>query len=172
MGVTFLDTAEVYGPFDNEVLVGGKAIKGFRDKVQCHQIWISYFADRPGLERMAGVDQPSGTYSRIEVEGSLETTECRDHQSALSAPRRSAVPVEEVVGTMADLVKEGKIRHIGLSEVSAPDAAAGPCKVHPIAAVQTEYSLCGPRAGGRCSPLLPRAGVGFVPYSPLGRTAS
>ncbi len=88
MGVTFLDTAEVYGPFDNEVLVG-KAIKGFRDKVQiATKFGFRILPTGQGLERMAGVDSRPA-HIRESVEGSLEATECRDHRSALSTPRRS-----------------------------------------------------------------------------------
>jgi len=139
MGVTFLDTAEVYGPFDNEVLVG-KAIKGFRDKVQiATKFGFRILPTGQGLERMAGVDSRPA-HIRESVEGSLKRLNVETIDLLYQHRVDPAVPVEEVVGTMADLVKEGKIRHIGLSEVSAQTLRRA-CKVHPIAAVQTEYSL-------------------------------
>lgn len=136
MGVTFLDTAEVYGPFDNEVLVG-KAIKGFRDKVQiATKFGFRILPTGQGLERMAGVDSRPA-HIRESVEGSLKRLNVETIDLLYQHRVDPAVPVEEVVGTMADLVKEGKIRHIGLSEVSAQTLRRA-CKVHPIAAVQTE----------------------------------
>ncbi len=115
MGVTFLDTAEVYGPFDNEVLVG-KAIKGFRDKVQiATKFGFRILPTGQGLERMAGVDSRPA-HIRESVEGSLKRLNVETIDLLYQHRVDPAVPVEEVVGTMADLVKEGKIRHIGLSE--------------------------------------------------------
>ena len=167
MGVTFLDSAEVYGPFDNEVLVG-KAIKGIRDKVQiATKFGFRILPTGQGLERMAGVDSRP-EHIREAVEGSLKRLNIETIDLLYQHRVDPAVPVEEVVGTMADLVKEGKIRHIGLSEVSAQTLRRA-CKVHPITAVQTEYSLWTrePEVGilKACREL----GVGFVPYSPLGR---
>lgn len=167
MGVTFLDSAEVYGPFDNEVLVG-KAIKGIRDKVQiATKFGFRILPTGQGLERMAGVDSRP-EHIRESVEGSLKRLNIETIDLLYQHRVDPAVPVEDVVGTMADLVKEGKIRHIGLSEVSAQTLRRA-CKVYPITAVQTEYSLWTrePEAGilNACREL----GVGFVPYSPLGR---
>jgi aryl-alcohol dehydrogenase-like predicted oxidoreductase len=167
MGVTFLDSAEVYGPFDNEVLVG-KAIKGIRDKVQiATKFGFRILPTGQGLERMAGVDSRP-EHIRESVEGSLKRLNIETIDLLYQHRVDPAVPVEDVVGTMADLVKEGKIRHIGLSEVSSQTLRRA-CKVHPITAVQTEYSLWTrePEAGilNACREL----GVGFVPYSPLGR---
>ena len=167
MGVTFLDSAEVYGPFDNEVLVG-KAIKGIRDKVQiATKFGFRILPTGQGLERMAGVDSRP-EHIRESVEGSLKRVNIEPIDLLYQHRVDPAVPVEDVVGTMADLVKEGKIRHIGLSEVSAQTLRRA-CKVYPITAVQTEYSLWTrePEAGilNACREL----GVGFVPYSPLGR---
>ncbi len=105
---------------------------------------------------MAGVDSRPA-HIRESVEGSLKRLNVETIDLLYQHRVDPAVPVEEVVGTMADLVKEGKIRHIGLSEVSAQTLRRA-CKVHPIAAVQTEYSLWSLRAGGRYSPHLPRAG--------------
>ncbi|EPY4317510.1 aldo/keto reductase [Klebsiella quasipneumoniae] len=167
MGVTFLDSAEVYGPFDNEVLVG-KAIKGIRDKVQiATKFGFRILPTGQGLERMAGVDSRP-EHIREAVEGSLKRLNIDTIDLLYQHRVDPAVPVEEVVGTMADLVKEGKIRHIGLSEVSAQTLRRA-CKVHPITAVQTEYSLWTREPEGGILKACRELGVGFVPYSPLGR---
>ncbi|HDZ9009988.1 TPA: aldo/keto reductase [Klebsiella quasipneumoniae subsp. similipneumoniae] len=167
MGVTFLDSAEVYGPFDNEVLVG-KAIKGIRDKVQiATKFGFRILPTGQGLERMAGVDSRP-EHIREAVEGSLKRLNIETIDLLYQHRVDPAVPVEEVVGTMADLVKEGKIRHIGLSEVSAQTLRRA-CKVHPIIAVQTEYSLWTREPEGGILKACRELGVGFVPYSPLGR---
>ncbi|EPQ4140454.1 aldo/keto reductase [Klebsiella quasipneumoniae] len=167
MGVTFLDSAEVYGPFDNEVLVG-KAIKGIRDKVQiATKFGFRILPTGQGLERMAGVDSRP-EHIREAVEGSLKRLNIETIDLLYQHRVDPAVPVEEVVGTMADLVKEGKIRHIGLSEVSAQTLRRA-CKVHPITVVQTEYSLWTREPEGGILKACRELGVGFVPYSPLGR---
>lgn len=167
MGVTFLDSAEVYGPFDNEVLVG-KAIKGIRDKVQiATKFGFRILPTGQGLERMAGVDSRP-EHIREAVEGSLKRLNIETIDLLYQHRVDPAVPMEEVVGTMADLVKEGKIRHIGLSEVSAQTLRRA-CKVHPITAVQTEYSLWTREPEGGILKACRELGVGFVPYSPLGR---
>ncbi|EIY5063310.1 aldo/keto reductase [Klebsiella quasipneumoniae] len=167
MGVTFLDSAEVYGPFDNEILVG-KAIKGIRDKVQiATKFGFRILPTGQGLERMAGVDSRP-EHIREAVEGSLKRLNIETIDLLYQHRVDPAVPVEEVVGTMADLVKEGKIRHIGLSEVSAQTLRRA-CKVHPITAVQTEYSLWTREPEGGILKACRELGVGFVPYSPLGR---
>ena len=167
MGVTFLDSAEVYGPFDNEVLVG-KAIKGIRDKVQiATKFGFRILPTGQGLERMAGVDSRP-EHIREAVEGSLKRLNIETIDLLYQHRVDPAVPVEEVVGTMADLVKEGKLRHIGLSEVSAQTLRRA-CKVHPITAVQTEYSLWTREPEGGILKACRELGVGFVPYSPLGR---
>ena len=167
MGVTFLDSAEVYGPFDNEVLVG-KAIKGIRDKVQiATKFGFRILPTGQGLERMAGVDSRP-EHIREAVEGSLKRLNIGTIGLLYQHRVRPAVPVGDVVGTMADLVKEGKIRHIGLSEVSAQTLRRA-CKVHPITAVQTEYSLWTREPEGGILKACRELGVGFVPYSPLGR---
>ncbi|WP_407258746.1 aldo/keto reductase [Klebsiella quasipneumoniae] len=167
MGVTFLDSAEVYGPFDNEVLVG-KAIKVIRDKVQiATKFGFRILPTGQGLERMAGVDSRP-EHIREAVEGSLKRLNIETIDLLYQHRVDPAVPVEEVVGTMADLVKEGKIRHIGLSEVSAQTLRRA-CKVHPITAVQTEYSLWTREPEDGILKACRELGVGFVPYSPLGR---
>ena len=167
LGVTFLDTAEVYGPFDNEVLVG-KAIKGIRDKVQvATKFGFRILPTGKGLERMAGVDSRP-EHIRKAVEGSLKRLNINTIDLLYQHRVDPAVHVEDVVGTMSDLIKEGKIRHIGLSEVSA-ETLRRACKVHPITAVQTEYSLWTREPEEGILKACRELGVGFVPYSPLGR---
>lgn len=167
LGVTFLDTAEVYGPFDNEVLIG-KAIKGVRDKVQiATKFGFRILPGGQGLERMAGVDSRP-EHIREAVEGSLKRLNVETIDLLYQHRVDPTVPVEDVVGTMADLVKEGKILHIGLSEVSA-NTLRRACEVHPIAAVQTEYSLWTREPEENILKTCRELGVGFVPYSPLGR---
>ncbi|PLL92060.1 aldo/keto reductase, partial [Klebsiella michiganensis] len=167
LGITFLDTAEVYGPFDNEVLVG-KAIKGIRDKVQiATKFGFHILPGGHGLERMAGVDSRP-EHIREAVEGSLKRLNVDTIDLLYQHRVDPTVPVEDVVGTMAELVKEGKVLHIGLSEVSA-DTLRRACEVHPIAAVQTEYSLWTREPEENILKACRELGVGFVPYSPLGR---
>ncbi|MGN2427911.1 aldo/keto reductase [Klebsiella electrica] len=167
LGVTFLDTAEVYGPFDNEVLVG-KAIKGIRDKVQiATKFGFRILPTGQGLERMAGVDSRP-EHIREAVEGSLKRLNIETIDLLYQHRVDPTVPVEDVVGTMAELLKEGKIRHIGLSEVSA-ETLRRASKVHTITAVQTEYSLWTREPEESIIKACRELGVGFVPYSPLGR---
>ncbi|EBJ1026338.1 aldo/keto reductase [Salmonella enterica subsp. enterica serovar Sarajane] len=167
LGVTFLDTAEVYGPFDNEALIG-KAIKGIRNKVQiATKFGFRILPTGKGLERMAGVDSRP-EHIRKSVEGSLKRLNIDTIDLLYQHRIDPTVPIEDVVGTMAELIKEGKIRHIGLSEVSA-DTLRRACKVHPITAVQTEYSLWTREPEESIIGACREMGVGFVPYSPLGR---
>ena len=167
MGVTFLDSAEVYGLLTMKSL-SGKAIKGIRRKVQiATKFGFRILPTGQGLERMAGVDSRP-EHIREAVEGSLKRLNIETIDLLYQHRVDPAVPVEEVVGTMADLVKEGKIRHIGLSEVSAQTLRRA-CKVHPITAVQTEYSLWTREPEGGILKACRELGVGFVPYSPLGR---
>ncbi|MCC8381295.1 aldo/keto reductase [Xenorhabdus sp. PB30.3] len=167
MGVTFLDTAEVYGPFENEILVG-KAIRGFRDKVQvATKFGFHILPTGNGLERMAGVDSRP-EHIREAVEGSLKRLRIDTIDLLYQHRIDPSVPVEDVVGTMSDLVREGKVRHLGLSEVSA-DTLRRASKVHHITAVQNEYSLWSREPEENILPACRELGVGFVPYSPLGR---
>lgn len=167
LGVNFLDTAEIYGPFTNEALIA-KAIKGRRDNVTiATKFGFNITGAGQGWENMTGVNsQPQ--HIREAVEGSL-TRLGTDHIDLLYQHRFDpAVPIEDVVGTMAELIKEGKVRYLGLSEVSAATLRRA-CAVHPISALQSEYSLWtrDPEQGilATCREL----NVGFVPYSPLGR---
>ncbi len=163
LGVTFLDTADMYGPFTNELLVG-KAIAGRRDEVQ--------IATKFGNERL-----PDGTrlgingkpeYVRRACDASLERLGV-DHIDLYYQHRvDKTVPIEETVGAMAELVQAGKVRHLGLSEASASTIRRAH-SVHPITALQTEYSLFTRHIEAEILPTLRELGIGLVPYSPLGR---
>ena len=162
LGVTHLDTAEIYGPFANEELVG-RAIKGRRDQV--------VLATKFGLVSHAGagpgVLDSSRANSRAAVEGSLKRLGT-DHIDLYYQHRVDPkTPIEETVGALADLVAEGKVRYIGLSE-AGPATIRRAHAVHPIAALQTEYSLWTRDPEAELLPLLRELGIGFVPYSPLG----
>ena len=163
IGVTFLDTAEVYGPFTNEELLG-KALAGKRDRA----IIATKFGWRiggPGIER--GLDSKPA-HIRDVVEGSLRRLRT-DHIDLLYQHRIDPeVPIEEVVGTMAELVHQGKVRFLGLSEAGEANIrrAHG---VHPITALQSEYSLWERNLEERIIPVLRELGIGLVPFSPLGR---
>jgi aryl-alcohol dehydrogenase-like predicted oxidoreductase len=164
LGITFLDTADVYGPHKNEVLVG-KAIKGKRDKiVLATKFGIVRDPANPNVRGVSGKPE----YVRSSCEASLRRLEV-DHIDLYYQHRVDPkTPIEDTVGAMAQLVKEGKIRYIGLSEASAQTLRRA-VKVHPIAALQSEYSLWtrDPEDGilATCREL----GIGFVAYSPLGR---
>ena len=163
IGVTFLDTAEVYGPFTNEELLG-KALAGKRDRA----IIATKFGWRigsPGVER--GLDS-SPAHIRDAVDGSLRRLRT-DHIDLLYQHRIDPkVPIEDVVGTMADLVHQGKVRFLGLSEAGETNIRRAHA-VHPIAALQSEYSLWERNLEARIIPVLRELGIGLVPFSPLGR---
>lgn len=169
LGVTLIDTAEVYGPYANEELVG-RALKQLRGKVKVSIATKFGFRILPhgqGVARMAGVDSRPEHIVQA-VEGSLARLgiDCIDllYQHRVDP----AVPIEDVVGAMAGLVRAGKVRHLGLSEVSAATLRRAHA-VHPIAAVQSEYSLWSRDVEAEVLPACRALGVGFVPYSPLGR---
>jgi aryl-alcohol dehydrogenase-like predicted oxidoreductase len=167
LGCTFLDTAEMYGPFTNEELVG-KAIAGrSRDEVVIATKWGIRFApteDNPTNRVLDG----SRENLRRSIDGSLQRLGT-DHVDLYYQHRLDPrVPVEESVGAMAELVAEGKVRHIGLSEVAA-DTLRRAAAVHPITALQTEYSLWTRDAEAEVVPTCRELGIGFVAYSPLGR---
>jgi aryl-alcohol dehydrogenase-like predicted oxidoreductase len=163
LGVSFLDTADMYGPFTNEQLVG-KAIAGRRDEVQ--------LATKFGNER-----RPDGTrigingkpeYVRAACDASLQRLGV-DHIDLYYQHRvDQTVPIEETVGAMAELVSAGKVRHLGLSEAS-PATIRRAHAVHPITALQTEYSLFTRDLEDEILAVLIELGIGLVPYSPLGR---
>ena len=163
LGVTFLDTADMYGPFTNEQLVG-RAIAGRRDQV--------VLATKFGNERAAdgtrlGING-SPDYVRKAADASLQRLGV-DHIDLYYQHRVDrAVPIEETVGAMAELVAAGKVRHLGLSEAS-PDTIRRAHATHPITALQTEYSLFTRDLEDEILALLRDLGIGLVPYSPLGR---
>jgi aryl-alcohol dehydrogenase-like predicted oxidoreductase len=162
LGVTFLDTADVYGAGHNEVLVG-RAVHGRRDSVQ--------LATKFGIDRTGGDAERRIRGSRSYVRRACDASLLRlgvDHVDLYYAHRPPQdVEIEETVGAMAELVEQGKVRHLGLSEVSA-DQLRRAYAVHPIAAVQSEYSLW-TRDVEAVTPTMAELGVGLVPYSPLGR---
>ncbi len=163
LGVTFLDTADMYGPFTNERLVG-RAIADRRDEVQ--------LATKFGNER-----NPDGSWVRVNgtpdyvwraCDASLERLGV-DHIDLYYQHRvDKTVPIEETVGAMAELVAAGKVRHLGLSEAGA-DTIRRAHAVHPVTALQSEYSLFTRDLEDEILPVLRELGIGLVPYSPLGR---
>jgi aryl-alcohol dehydrogenase-like predicted oxidoreductase len=162
LGVTFFDTAEAYGPFTNEELLA-RALKGRRDKV----IVATKFGFKLDTGAIAGVDSRPG-HIREAVEGSLRRL-ATDRIDLLYQHRVDpAVPIEEVVGTMAALVRQGKVRFLGLSEAGEKTLRRAHA-VHPIAALQSEYSLWERNLEARIIPLLRELGIGLVPFAPLGR---
>ncbi|MGW2823061.1 aldo/keto reductase [Streptomyces sp. NPDC001443] len=164
LGVTHIDTAEGYGPFHSEELVG-KAIKGRRDDVVIATKFglVSYANGSPDL----GVIDSSPRNVKAAVEGSLKRLGT-DHIDLFYQHRVDPnTPIEDTVGALAELVTEGKIRHIGLSE-AGPATIRRAHAVHPVAALQTEYSLWTRDVEAEILPLLRELGIGFVPYSPLG----
>ncbi|CNH53245.1 putative oxidoreductase [Yersinia thracica] len=164
LGVTLLDTADIYGPFTNEELVG-RAIKGKRDQVfLATKFGIVRDPANPAARSVSG--RPD--YIRQSVDGSLKRLGVDVIDLYYQHRGDPTVPVEEVVGTLADLVTAGKIRYIGLSEVSAATLEKAH-QVHPITAVQSEYSLWTRDVETSVLATCERLGVGFVAYSPLGR---
>jgi aryl-alcohol dehydrogenase-like predicted oxidoreductase len=162
LGITFFDTAELYGPFTNEELVG-RAIKGRREGL----VIATKFAMRWDGNRAAGLDG-SPANARRACEASLKRLGIDSIDLFYQHRVDPNVPIEETVGGLAELSKEGKIRHIGLSE-AAPETIRRAAKVHPIAALQTEYSVWERDVEAEILPSCRALGIGFVPYSPLGR---
>ena len=162
LGVTFFDTAEMYGPFTNEELVG-QAIKGKRDSL----VIATKFAMKWNGNEMAGLDG-SPANARRACEGSLKRLGIDTIDLFYQHRVDPNVPIEETVVGLAELVKEGKVRHIGLSEAGA-ETLRRAAKVHPIAALQTEYSVWERDVEDEILPTCRELGIGFVPYSPLGR---
>jgi aryl-alcohol dehydrogenase-like predicted oxidoreductase len=162
LGVSFLDTSDIYGPHTNEELVG-RAIRGRRDQVQ--------LATKFGILRLETGERGfrgDPEYVHQACEASLRRLGV-DHVDLYYLHRVDpGVPIEESVGAMAELVAEGKVRHLGLSEV-APDTLRRAAAVHPIAALQSEWSLWSRDIEDEVVPVARELGVGIVPYSPLGR---
>ncbi|HEY8779531.1 MAG TPA: aldo/keto reductase [Solirubrobacterales bacterium] len=168
LGINFIDTAQLYGPLTNELLVG-RAINGHRDEY----VIATKFARRidnatPGDMSTVGPVDGSPEYVRTSIDGSLQRLGT-DHVDLYYQHRVDPkVPIEETVGAMGELVKEGKVLHLGLSE-AAPETIRRAHAVHPITAVQTEYSLWTRDPEAEILPTCRELGIGFVPYSPLGR---
>ena len=164
LGVTFFDTSDMYGPHTNEVLVG-KALAGRRDDaVIATKFGIVRDPDDPSKRAINGRPE----YVRQACDGSL-TRLGVDHIDLYYQHRVDPdTPIEETVGAMAELVAQGKVRFLGLSE-AAPDTVRRADAVHPISALQTEYSVWSRDPEREILPTLRELGIGFVPYSPLGR---
>jgi aryl-alcohol dehydrogenase-like predicted oxidoreductase len=165
IGVTLFDTAEAYGPYENEKLIG-QAIKGKRDKV----VIASKFGwkiDPKAKPYLVGVDsRPENV--RAVADASLQRLGV-DHIDLFYQHRLDpAVPIEDTVGAMGDLVKAGKVRYLGLCEVGVKTIHRAH-KVHPISAIQSEYSIWERNVEGDVLPALRKLGIGLVPYCPLGR---
>jgi aryl-alcohol dehydrogenase-like predicted oxidoreductase len=162
LGVTFFDTAEVYGPFVNEELLA-RALEGRREQV----VIATKFGFRIEGGAIAGVDSRP-EHIREAVEGSLRRLRT-DHIDLLYQHRVDpAVPIEDVVGVMGELVRAGKVRFLGLSEAGEGTIRRAHA-VHPIAALQSEYSLWERNLEARIIPALRELGIGLVPFAPLGR---
>jgi aryl-alcohol dehydrogenase-like predicted oxidoreductase len=163
LGVNFIDTADMYGPYTNETLLG-KALKGRRDQVV---LATKFGIVREQNSENRGVNG-SPDYLRKACEGSLQRlgVDCIDlyYQHRIDP----SVPIEDTVGALAELVRQGKVRYLGLSEAAAATVRRAH-KVHPIAALQYEYSLWSREPETEILPLARELGIGFVPYSPLGR---
>jgi aryl-alcohol dehydrogenase-like predicted oxidoreductase len=164
LGINFLDTADVYGPYTNEELVG-RALKGRRDGIV---LATKFGIVRDPLNPSARGVSGKPDYIRRCCEASLRRLGVDVIDLYYQHRVDPATPIEETVGAMAELVREGKIRHLGLSEAS-PQTLRRAVKIHPIAALQTEYSLWSREPEDELLALCRDLGVGFVAYSPLGR---
>src|SRR4051795_10855392 len=163
LGVTFLDTADMYGPFTNERLVG-RAIADRRDEVQ---LATKFGNERKEDGTRVGING-SPEYVRSACDASLRRLGV-DHIDLYYQHRvDKSVPIEDTVGAMSELVAQGKVRHLGLSEAAAATIRRAHA-VHPITALQTEYSLFTRDLEDEILPVLRELGIGLVPYSPLGR---
>src|ERR1700694_1632391 len=169
LGINFLDTAQLYGPMTNEEVVG-RAVLGRRDEY----VIATKFArrieptTRPGDMSTLGPLDGSAEHVRSSIEGSLQRL-ATDHVDLFYQHRVDPnVPIEETVGAMAELVQQGKVRHIGLSE-AAPETIRRAQAVHPIAALQTEYSLWSRDPEDEILVTTRELGIAFIAYSPLGR---
>jgi aryl-alcohol dehydrogenase-like predicted oxidoreductase len=168
LGVNFLDTAQMYGPLTNESLVG-EAIRGRRDEYVIATKFNYRMDDTvPGDISTVGPQDGSAKHVRSSVHGSLKRLGT-DHIDLYYQHRVDPnVPIEETVGALGELVTEGKVRYIGLSEASAQTIRRAHA-VHPVTAVQSEYSLWSRDVEAEVLPACRELGIGFVPYSPLGR---
>jgi aryl-alcohol dehydrogenase-like predicted oxidoreductase len=162
LGIDFLDTAEIYGPFTNEELVG-RAIAGRRERV----VIATKFGFSFGEGKPRGLDGSPENVKRV-AEASLGRLKIDAIDLYYQHRRDPKVPIEETIGAMKELVEAGKVRYLGLSEVG-PKTLRRANAVHPIAALQSEYSLWERGVEAEVLPTLRELGIGFVPYSPLGR---
>jgi aryl-alcohol dehydrogenase-like predicted oxidoreductase len=162
LGINFLDTAEAYGPYENEELLG-KALRGRRDQI----VLATKFGFKFDNGKLAGVDGTPANVKRA-AEGSLKRLNTDYIDLFYQHRKDSSVPIEETIGAMAELVREGKVRYLGLSEVG-PQTIRRAHAVHPISALQSEYSIWERGVEERILPLLRELHIGFVPFSPLGR---
>jgi aryl-alcohol dehydrogenase-like predicted oxidoreductase len=162
LGVTFFDTAEIYGPFKNEELLG-RALKGRREGI----VLATKFGMRIEAGRRGGLDSRP-VHVREAAEGCLRRLGTDRIDLFYQHRVDPAVPIEDVVGAMADLVREGKVRYLGLSEAGESTIRRAHA-VHPISALQSEYSLWERNLEPRIIPTLRELGIGLVPFSPLGR---
>jgi aryl-alcohol dehydrogenase-like predicted oxidoreductase len=163
LGINFLDTADIYGPFTNEELVG-KAIRGRREQVILATKFGIVRGDDPNSRAINGRPE----YVRASCAGSLRRLGVDVIDLYYQHRVDPQVPIEETVGAMADLVREGKVRCLGLSEASAATIQRAHA-VHPIAALQTEYSIWSREPEGEILETVRELGIAFVAYSPLGR---
>ena len=168
LGVTLFDTAEVYGPYANEELLG-RALKGRRDKATIATKFGFRIAAEgaSGHDRMAGLDGRPENAKKV-CDESLKRLGVETIDLFYLHRVDPAVPIEETVGAMADLVRAGKVRHLGLSEADAATIRRASA-VHPIAALQSEYSLWSRGIEAEILPTIRELGVGLVPFAPLGR---
>jgi aryl-alcohol dehydrogenase-like predicted oxidoreductase len=162
LGVTLLDTAEIYGPYTNEQLVG-RAIKDRREQV----VIATKFGFRFGANGPRRVDGTPANAKKVADE-SLQRLGIETIDLYYQHRRDPNVPIEETIGAMKELVEAGKVRYLGLSEVG-PETLSRANAVHPISALQSEYSLWERGVEAKVFPVLRELGIGFVPYSPLGR---
>lgn len=163
LGVTFFDTAEIYGPYTNEELLA-KAFAGRRDQVVIATKFGTILHRRDDSRGLDG----SRENVRLSVEGSLKRLNTDYIDLYYQHRMDPGTPIEETAGALAELIREGKIRHYGLSE-AAPETIRRAHAVHPVAALQTEYSLWSRDPEAEILPTVRELGIGFVPYSPLGR---
>jgi aryl-alcohol dehydrogenase-like predicted oxidoreductase len=163
LGVTFFDTADAYGPHTNERLVGA-ALRARRDEV----VLATKFGNELDGDRRTGRVNGTPEYVRRSVDGSLQRLGVDVIDLYYQHRVDPDTPIEETVGAMGELVAEGKVRFLGLSE-AAPETIRRAHATHPISAVQTEYSIWARQPEAEILPTLRELGIGFVPYSPLGR---
>src|SRR5438270_6249816 len=165
-GVTFFDTAQVYGPYANEELVG-EALAPFREKVVIATKFGFKFEEQDGTSRNVGVDSRPVTVKQS-VEGSLKRLQVERIDLLYQHRVDPDVPIEDTAGAVKELIQQGKVAHFGMSEAAAQTIRRAHA-VQPVTAVQSEYSLWWKRPEAEVLPSLQELGIGFVPYSPLGR---